>query len=84
MRLRGGVDVLVATPGRLLDLVNQNAVKLDKVETLVLDEADRIAGYGLYSRYSQKLSPCFRKNVKPDVFSDFFRRHTQAHNGFAG
>ena len=42
MRLRGGVDVLVATPGRLIDLVNQNAVKLDNVESLVLDEADRM------------------------------------------
>jgi ATP-dependent RNA helicase RhlE len=37
--LRGGVDVLVATPGRLLDLEHQNAVKLDQIEILVLDEA---------------------------------------------
>ena len=42
MRLRGGVDVLVATPGRLLDLFNQNAIKFNKVEVLVLDEADRM------------------------------------------
>jgi superfamily II DNA/RNA helicase len=44
MALRGGADVLVATPGRLLDLVAQNAVKLGDVCTLVLDEADKLAG----------------------------------------
>ena len=38
LKLRGGVDVLVATPGRLLDLEHQNALKLDSVEILVLDE----------------------------------------------
>ncbi|MGL6295907.1 MAG: ATP-dependent RNA helicase RhlE, partial [Plesiomonas sp.] len=46
MKLRSGVDVLVATPGRLLDLVQQNAVSLAKVETLVLDEADRMLDMG--------------------------------------
>jgi len=41
-----GVEVLVATPGRLLDLVNQRALRLDQVEVLVLDEADRMLDMG--------------------------------------
>jgi ATP-dependent RNA helicase RhlE len=44
-KLRGGVDILVATPGRLLDLYSQNAVKFDQLEILVFDEADTVACY---------------------------------------
>jgi len=42
MALRGGADVLVATPGRLLDLVDQNAVKFNRIKALVVDEVDRL------------------------------------------
>ncbi len=42
MALRSGTDVLVATPGRLLDLVDQNAIKFNQVKTLVIDEVDRL------------------------------------------
>jgi len=45
-KLRGGVDVLIATPGRLLDLHSQNAIQFDKLEVLVLDEADRMLDMG--------------------------------------
>ena len=44
--LQRGVEVLVATPGRLIDLVNQRAVTLDQLEVLVLDEADRMLDMG--------------------------------------
>ncbi|WP_369934709.1 DEAD/DEAH box helicase [Xanthomonas tesorieronis] len=46
LKLRGGADIVVATPGRLLDLVAHNAVALDAVGTLVLDEADRLLALG--------------------------------------
>ena len=45
-RLRAGVDVLVATPGRLLDLIGQGHADLGRVEVLVLDEADRLLDMG--------------------------------------
>jgi ATP-dependent RNA helicase RhlE len=46
MALRGGADVVVATPGRLLDLIAKNALSLSSVQTLVLDEADRLLSMG--------------------------------------
>ncbi len=64
-RLRGGVDILVATPGRLLDLYQQNAVKFDKLEVLVLDEADRMLDMGFIHDIRKILSklPPKRQNL---------------------
>lgn len=45
-QIRNGVDILVATPGRLLDLINQNIISLKSLEILVLDEADRMLDMG--------------------------------------
>jgi ATP-dependent RNA helicase RhlE len=55
MKLRRGTDLLVATPGRLLDLHRQNALKFDQLETLVLDEADRMLDLG----FSRELNDIF-------------------------
>lgn len=65
MKLRGGVDILVATPGRLLDLVQQNAVSLKEVEILVLDEADRMLDMGFIHDIKKVLAllPKQRQNL---------------------
>ncbi|MCM2681401.1 DEAD/DEAH box helicase [Echinimonas agarilytica] len=65
MRLRRGVDVLVATPGRLLDLFNQGAVKFSQVEVLVLDEADRMLDMGFIHDIKKVLAklPAKRQNL---------------------
>ena len=56
LALRGGTDILVATPGRLLDLISSNAIKLDRVKTLVLDEADRMLSLGFTEELSALLA----------------------------
>ena len=56
MRLRGGADIVVATPGRLLDLIDQNAVSVADVQTLVLDEADKLLDMGFADELKRILS----------------------------
>ena len=76
-RLRGGADILVATPGRLLDLYQQNAVKFDHLEILVLDEADRMLDMGFIHDIRKILSklPPKRQNL---MFSATFSPEIRA------
>ena len=76
-QLRRGVDVLIATPGRLLDLAGQNAADLSRVEILVLDEADRMLDMGFIRdiRKILALLPPKRQNLLfSATFSDDMRR----------
>src|SRR5690606_34942274 len=71
MKLRKGVDVLVATPGRLLDLYRQNAVKFTQLQTLVLDEADRMLDLG-FSRELDELFTALPRKRQTLLFSATF------------
>ena len=65
MRLRKGVDILIATPGRLLDLHQQNAMSFHQLEVLILDEADRMLDMGFIHdiRRILKALPSKRQNL---------------------
>ena len=77
LRLRGGTDIVVATPGRLLDLIGHNALALDSVTTLVLDEADRLFDLGFAEELGRILAllPQRRQNL---FFSATFPPAVQA------
>jgi len=77
MKLRKGVDVLVATPGRLLDLYNQKAVRFNNLEVLVLDEADRMLDMGFIHDIRKIIAtlPKKRQNLMfSATFSDDIRK----------
>lgn len=71
MRLRQGVDVLVATPGRLMDLCNQKAVRFSQLEVLILDEADRMLDMG-FIRDIKKIISLLPKERQNLLFSATF------------
>ncbi|MBL4760556.1 MAG: DEAD/DEAH box helicase, partial [Mariprofundaceae bacterium] len=76
MKMRKGVDILVATPGRLLDLHQQNAVRFNQLEILVLDEADRMLDMGFIGELKKILAllPAKRQNLMfSATFSDEVR-----------
>lgn len=76
MKLRGGVELLVATPGRLLDLHQQRAIQFDDINTFVLDEADRMLDMGFIHDIKRviRLLPNNRQNLLfSATFSDDIR-----------
>ena len=77
MALRGSADVVVATPGRLLDLLERNALRLGQVEALVLDEADRLLDLGFADERDRVLAalPARRQTL---LFSATFAPEVQA------
>jgi superfamily II DNA/RNA helicase len=77
MGLRGGADIVVATPGRLLDLVDHNAVHLKDVQHLVLDEADRLLDLGFTDELQRLLAllPAQRQTL---LFSATYADEVQA------
>jgi ATP-dependent RNA helicase RhlE len=77
MALRGGADIVVATPGRLLDLIDHNALKISRVAMLVLDEADRLLDLGFSEELGRilELLPKQRQNL---FFSATFPPAVQA------
>lgn len=79
--LRSGLDILVATPGRLLDLMNQGYAKLNKVEVFVLDEADRMLDMGfihdvkkVISQLPEKRQTLLFSATMPDEISNLSAR----------
>lgn len=80
MKLRKGVDVLVATPGRLLDLYRQNAVKFNQVQTLVLDEADRMLDLG-FANELESVFAALPKKRQTLLFSATFSNAIRAMAG---
>jgi len=75
--LRRGVDVLIATPGRLLDLHNQKVLSLQHVEILVLDEADRMLDMG-FQRDINKIMGFLPKKRQNLLFSATFSKEIKA------
>ena len=66
--LRKGIDILIATPGRLLDLMNQKHLSLDKIQYFVLDEADRMLDMG-FIHDIKRILPKLPKNKQTLFFS---------------
>ena len=76
--VRGGVEILVATPGRLLDHIEQKSVNLGQVEIFVLDEADRMLDMGFIPDIKRIMALLPKQAAEPAVLGDVLRRDPQA------
>jgi len=75
-KMRRGTDIIIATPGRLLDLIMQNVVNLSKIEFLVLDEADRMLDMG-FIRDVKKILALLPKKRQNMLFSATLSKEIQ-------
>jgi len=66
--LKGGIDILTATPGRLLDLINQGIIRIDKIKMFVLDEADRMLDMGFINDIRKLLELIPDKTKRQSLF----------------
>ncbi len=67
-KMKRGIDILVATPGRLIDLLDRKAVRLDQTQFLVLDEADQMLDMG-FIHALRRIAPLLRKDRQTMMFS---------------
>ncbi len=77
-KLRAGVEIVVACPGRLLDHINQKTIDLSHLEVLVLDEADRMFDMGFLPDIRRIIKQLPVKRQNADVLGHHGRRHPQA------
>ena len=76
--VRAGVEILVATPGRLLDHVEQKSVNLGQVEILVLDEADRMLDMGFIPDIKRIMALLPDEAAEPALLGDVLQRDQEA------
>ena len=72
---KSGAHIVVGTPGRLLDLIKRKALKLDHIETLILDEADEMLNMGFLEDIEANHYPCSRNTSNLALFSNDARSH---------
>ena len=71
-RLQDGIDILITTPGRMFDLIHQGHIRLDRIETLVLDEADHMLDLGFIKDIQD-----IKKRLHPAASDPFLLGHDQ-------
>ena len=75
--LRKGVDIVVATPGRLIDLYNRGDARLDGISTLILDEADEMLNMGFREALDEILQALHRRHPRTLLFSATMSREVE-------